>query len=226
MAAGVEIGLFADHVERPDAHRRGAVRIAHPPRPEVTDKRHREGNNEHLDQQARRVHVGGDGEVVEPAFPNARHRPGQHRGLEEYIGVGEQNQLAGRLLGSALQGVVLAEPAVGQLGEVQYPQARIRRRQLVEDLAGAVVRSVVDGDDLEVGVIERENRAHRPGEVAFFVARRHQHADARRRGYRLSTRKWHLVHVANELRTGGDVGRENRPAGERQHADDEKGRLH
>ena len=73
-----------------------------------------------------------------------------------------------------MHGVVLPEPACGQLGDVNDLQSRIGSRQFVHDAAGVIARTVVNGDDFQPRVVARQQRFQSRGDVWTFVSGRHQ----------------------------------------------------
>jgi hypothetical protein len=76
------------------------------------------------------------------------------------VGIGEQDPLAGGGRGAVGQGVVLAEPAFGQRGDMHDLQPCVGLGQLVEDRAGGVLRAVVDRDEFPIGVVECQHGRH------------------------------------------------------------------
>ena len=90
------------------------------------------------------------------------------------------------MLEPAVQRVYLAEPAVGQAVEVQRAHAVVATREPIDHRTGAVVGAVVDQDNFERRVIQRDQARDRGFEGIRLVAGRHQHADERpvlRRGF-------------------------------------------
>jgi len=172
------------------------------------------------------VHVGSDGEVVEVSVEHAGNGPRQHGGLEDDIGVGEQDELAGGACGAALQRVVLAQPPRGELGDVLHLQSRVGSGELVEDGAGAISRAIVYGDDLEVGIVETQQRPHRLADVALLVARRNDHRYPRQGGTPSGVRELHLIDVLDVLFAGYRIGGNRQPCEQRQYGDNEKGGVH
>src|SRR5438876_613613 len=55
----------------------------------------------------------------------------------------------------------------------------MRGSKLVEDAAGRVLRTVVDGDDLQIRIIDFHQRVECGGEFFFFVTRREENRNAR-----------------------------------------------
>lgn len=62
---------------------------------------------------------------------------------------------------AALERVDLAKPTFPQPADVHHGDARIARRDAIDDLAGAVARAIVDEDDLERGIISSEQALDR-----------------------------------------------------------------
>jgi hypothetical protein len=75
--------------------------------------------------------------------------------------------------------MVFAKPALGQLGDMHDLQLRVGRRNLFEQVTRLVLRTVVDGDDLEIRVIQREHGRHGVEHGSGLVARGEDHRDAR-----------------------------------------------
>jgi len=76
---------------------------------------------------------------------------------EDHVGVGEKEPRTPRALRPAPEGVVLAQPARGQVVDPEHPQRRVRCSELAQHVAGAVGRAVVDGHDLEARVVLGEH---------------------------------------------------------------------
>ena len=63
--------------------------------------------------------------------------------------------------------------------DVDNAKPRMRGSKLVEDAAGRVLRTVVDGDDLQIRIIDFHQRVECGGEFFFFVTRREENRNAR-----------------------------------------------
>src|ERR1041384_7769599 len=68
------------------------------------------------------------------------------------------------------------------IGDADQPDARIASKMLLHDLWRAVPRSVIDDDDLESGIVTRENLLDRLNDNLRFVVRRYQDGLKRRIG--------------------------------------------
>jgi hypothetical protein len=84
---------------------------------------------------------------VEAGAPAGEHLR-QELGRVLQVAVEQRDDLAARLLEAGRQRHLVAEVA----REDEHDHARVALRPVAQELAGAVARSVVDGDDLDVGV--------------------------------------------------------------------------
>ncbi len=110
------------------------------------------------------------------------NRPAQGVGLEENIGVGEEQPVASRLFTRDPHGVRLAQPAGRQFCNVDNSQLAMRfrpGRNLIHDLAGVVGGAVVDRNHFKVGILESQQAGEGFADMRFFVASRNDDADAR-----------------------------------------------
>jgi len=55
----------------------------------------------------------------------------------------------------------------------------MRGGELVEDAAGSIVRTVIDGDDLQIRIVDFHQGGERSGEFLFLVACGKENRDAR-----------------------------------------------
>jgi hypothetical protein len=70
---------------------------------------------------------------------------------EAYVSVGKEEPVTIGLFGAEVEGVDLAQPPIGQFLDPYHPHhLRPLGGESGEDLAGAVGRAVVHGDDLEM----------------------------------------------------------------------------
>src|SRR4030095_16246133 len=79
----------------------------------------------------------------------------------------DENDVAGRFLEAAMERGALA--AIPRLMEDAQPGDRAVRRKLIEDLGGAVLASVVDGDDLHLERLRHDTAQDRFDVVLFVV---------------------------------------------------------
>jgi hypothetical protein len=99
-------------------------------------------------------------------------------GMEEDVGVGEEEVTRGGVAGGEGHGVGFAEPAGREFGDVDGTDSfRVLGGDGVDDGAGLVGAAVVDGDDVEVGVFLGEESVQRCGDAGGFVACRDDHRD-------------------------------------------------
>ena len=98
---------------------------------------------------------GGDGdEVVGAGGDRVAEGAADGVGAEEDVGVGEEEVVGGGLAGGEGHGVGLAEPAGREFGDVDGADSiRVLAGDGVDDRASLVGTAVVDGDDLEIGVV-------------------------------------------------------------------------
>ena len=118
---------------------------------------------------------------------------------EDDVRVGEEQPLSAGAVGASPERVILAEPSGGQVVHAERLYPRVLRRELADDVAGGVARTVVDDDDLEVGVVLRQKRADRASDRGRFVARRHDDREPRQRhGLPRGTQRWYRAPVSDE----------------------------
>ncbi len=125
---------------------------------------------------------GGDGdEVVGVGGDGVGEGETDGGGVEEDVGVGEEEVVGVGLAGGEGHGVGFAEPACGEFRDVEGAESfRVLCCDAVDDFAGCVGAAVVDGDDLEVGVVLGEESVQRGGDVGGLVARGNDDGDGGR----------------------------------------------
>ena len=64
----------------------------------------------------------------------------------------------------------LAQPALRQMVHVHNAQPWMRRRKLVQDSTRGVLRTVIDGDHLDVRIIHFHERRERCWQLFFLVS--------------------------------------------------------
>ena len=94
---------------------------------------------------------------------------------EHHVSVGKEEHVPARRQRPAPAGVVLPEPSRGQLVDANHLKTVVRRAQPIRDRAGAVVGTVVDEDDLVVGIVEGEQRRERLFRPELLVSSGHDH---------------------------------------------------
>ena len=106
---------------------------------------------------------------------------GQPQRIDPHVGVGIGDDGAGRVRQAEVAGVT--EPAVRDVDDPSIDQrivtGPLRRRPRVGEVAGAIGRSVVDDDDLEVGVVERVERGQAFADRVGGVVSANDHRDPR-----------------------------------------------
>src|SRR5262249_33909889 len=75
--------------------------------------------------------------------------------------------------------VVLTQPSARQLAHVHHQEPRVSGRKSVENLSRVVGGAVVDGDDLERGILLCEQRSRRGGDPARLIPRRNNERNER-----------------------------------------------
>lgn len=115
---------------------------------------------------------GGDGdEVVGVGGYGVGEGDADGGGVEENVGVGEEQVVGGGLAGGEGHGVGFSQPAGREFGDVEDAEFfRVLGGDGVDDCTGLVGAAVVDGDDVEVGVVLCEERVERGSNVGGFVA--------------------------------------------------------
>ena len=105
---------------------------------------------------------GQDGEMV-PAVPQEMAHPAHHRfrARNTTSPSVKRSTSPARRPGAARGRVVLPEPSLGQLFDVNHLQAVVPRAQAIRNFAGAVVGPIVDEDHLVVRVVQVEQRRER-----------------------------------------------------------------
>jgi hypothetical protein len=123
--------------------------------------------------------VGQEAEAVRPDPLAVAHGGRERAGQEDTVGVGQQQQLAGRVFGELPEGVGLPFPAGEQRAAAEHPDAGVAR-EVLGDPAGAVVGMVVEDQDLQrSAVILREQRSDTRRKRRRLVPGRDQHRQRR-----------------------------------------------
>ena len=105
-------------------------------------------------------------------------RPGDDVRVQQAIGVGEEQPVAGRGLRADVQRVRLAQPALGQRRHLDEPHARIVGGEAADDRRRRVDRAIAHDDHLERDAALGEELADRGLDAVGFVAGRDDHRDA------------------------------------------------
>lgn len=99
-------------------------------------------------------------------------RAAEDGGFEEDVGVGEEKIVGGSLVGRERESVGFAKPAFGKFGDMDGLKfVGMLGGDGVDDCSGAVGGAVVDGEDVQVGVVLRKKGVESVGDVGGFVAR-------------------------------------------------------
>ncbi len=113
MGPDLLVYFRADQVKGPDPDMGLAFRIADLPGSEVGGEEDEERDHKRLQQRSGHVHRRGDGQVIDLLILQVGHGVAERGGLHDDVGVGEQQQLSGGLMGGQIQGVVFSQPAGG-----------------------------------------------------------------------------------------------------------------
>jgi len=150
------------------------------------------------------------------------HGAPQRRWFECHVRIGEQKKCAACLIRAELESMSFPEPSPGQFRYVKDLEARVGSGQGVQQIAGPVRGPVIDYDDLEVWVVEPENRRERPLDGPLFVAGRHDDAHPGQVG---SSKTWDLLQIFHQVKTPPDF--QGNPRGEYQRGNgDNEGEVH
>ena len=154
-ASDFEIGGAAEKIKGADAERvSGGFGVGDAPGagcPEAEDLKEAEdgGFIPALDE-----HGGKGDEMVGTGSDGAGEGEADGCGVEDDVGVGEEQIVGWGLAGGEGHGVGLAEPTDGEFSDVEGAESvGVLHGDGVDDCAGGVGGAVVDGDDLEVGII-------------------------------------------------------------------------
>ena len=107
--------------------------------------------------------------MVDRVLYGIGHRAAERAGRHVDVGIGEQQPGPARLFRAQVQCMNLAQPVLGQLLDVDRQYPRIGHRHAVDDVGGAIRGAVVDEDDLQIGIVLRQDRT----ECRFERARLH-----------------------------------------------------
>ena len=108
MGAGALVGLAAHQVECADPDEEPALGIPGLPRLGEEAEVVHEPGRERLQEDARHVQVGRQGQVVQPLRLHIADRPAQRLRVQHHVGVGEEQPLAPRPRRPGPERVVLA----------------------------------------------------------------------------------------------------------------------
>ena len=120
--------------------------------------------------------------MVEPFPDEMPHAERRGIGGEDHVGVGEEQDFAGRRGRAAIGRMRLSEPSGRHLIDVQHLEPLVLGAQAFGDLAGAVGGAVVDHHDLVVRVAEGEEGSQRCLQGALLVVGWHHDGEAGKRG--------------------------------------------
>ena len=152
------VGVGAHECVGADSEEGGTPRVLHLPEPLPGADQEMGCNRAGPQHGAGDREAGCCGEVIKSFPGEVTHAARRGVGIEDYIGVGEEQDFAVGSVGAALGRVGLAEPSRREFVDVQHLEARVAGAEAFGDLRGAVGGAVVDEDDLVVRVAQVEER--------------------------------------------------------------------
>lgn len=123
-------------------------------------------------------HLRADGKVIELVVEQIRDSAAEDRAFHHHIGISKQQQFTRGTLGADVLSVGLAKPAAGKVGDVHDVQAWIGARHLIENAASLVRGTVVNRDELDIGVILCEHRCQSVLDLAGLVPCGHDYGNS------------------------------------------------
>ena len=148
--------------------------VRHSPRPDGPEAHHMKIAEEHTLAKCLDEGGGEEDEVVGLGGDGVGECTAEGVGAEEDVGVGEEEVVGWGLACGEGHGVGFAEPAGGELGDMESAEfIGMLGGEGGDDVAGRVGAAIVDGDDLQVGVVLIEKGFKCCGDVGGFVASWH-----------------------------------------------------
>jgi hypothetical protein len=98
------------------------------------------------------------------------------------VGIRKDIPVTGGIADGMSQGIAFADPAGGSVFTFDKFDTAILSSQLGNDVAGTVGGSVIDDDNLKIGIILRLQGLNAASNLAFFVTGGHDHTDKRKVG--------------------------------------------
>ena len=115
--------------------------------------------------------------------PRVGHHRGERVGRVDGVGVGKKEVLAPGGGGELVTGPRFAGPALRERGAGEDLEG-LRAGKRAGQAGGVIFRMIVEQDELEAGIILREQGAQAIDDATAFVARRDEDGDQRRVGQR------------------------------------------
>lgn len=211
----IEDALPSQH-ECTGAHDRLRLRIANRCRIHKHREDPHEHRPEHVDDE-RRTELRHEGEKVEAVVLAVGHGLAQTTRCEVNVSVTHQEPLAGGVFNASREGVRLAEPARGELIDVQRHDAAVLSRKFIDDRSGRVSRAVIHHDHLQRRVVVVEACAQRVPYRTRLIARRNDRCNrrplrrVRRRAGRYGSQTSEVIEQKPRLREPDDAAHERDP---------------
>ncbi len=179
MCAAALIRRAFHQLEGADPYIEGRTGAADPVRIVGKMKNGDEENDQGFLPETNHFHVAEEREVVQVALRCESNGAAENVRFQANVSVSKEQPLAIGLFVSFLEGMRLAEPAGREIGNVNDPKPRMQSGEIIEDAAGGIFRTVINGDYLKGGVIDIHQRGKRGGQFFFFVTRGEEDRDAR-----------------------------------------------
>lgn len=157
-SGGVIEHFAADEIEGPDADEGVGFRIGDGPRPHGHHERAAKQRQNGVDRQRARPEIGHGGHVVKGVIHGVGDRAAERAGSHVDVGIGKQQPGTAGLRRAQGQGMHLAQPAFGELFDVNREDPRIGCGHAIDDGRRAVGGTIVDEDDFQVGVVLLQDR--------------------------------------------------------------------
>ena len=98
------------------------------------------------------------------------HRTAERAGGHVNVGIGKQQPGTTRLACAQIQGMDLAQPALGELFDMDREDPPIGCGHAVDDVRGAIGGTIVDENDFQLGVVLLQDRAQGRFERGGLIA--------------------------------------------------------
>ena len=117
-----------------------------------------------------RPEIGHRGQVVDRVLRGVGHRTTERAGGHVDVGIGEQQPRTAGLARAEIQGMDLAQPALGELFDVDRDDPPIGCGHAVDDVRGAIGGTIVDENDLQLGIVLVQDGAQSRFEGGGLIA--------------------------------------------------------
>ena len=211
----------------------------------VAKREHRlEKSDHHVLAGALHDHLRKQHDVVRSNRLGIVDRAPERVGLEEHVGIGEEQPVAGRVVRSGPHGMRFAEPSRRQFVVMNHPQARGRKalprpgcvlcdrvgllltlmfRDAFHDRARRIGRPVIDRDHFVAVIVERQQLIERLFDALLFVAGGNDDGNAgisgRQNGIAITLRTGNIGdtrHAESGIYDAGEPGQRQKPASPKQ----------